>query len=102
MEDQGGPRRATYENPGHHDPSSPEYVKGKEPLPKDAESVFANAIKDTERATGTSETYYGRAANGQYFRYQGVGGKVHWNGTVKREYVPNWIRKQLETTGDKQ
>ena len=86
--------RDKYVNPGHHDTSSPNYVSGKTPLPSDAESVYAGAIKDTNRAPGTSTTYYGKSADGKYYRYQGQNGEVHWNGTVNR--VPKPIKNQLD------
>jgi RHS repeat-associated protein len=93
--------RADYENPGHHDPRSPNFQKGKSVLPKDAQEVYQGssrvkpAVKDANRAPGTSETYYGRNPKGEYYRYQGSNGKVHWNGKVPRERVPKAIRKEL-------
>jgi RHS repeat-associated protein len=87
--------RAQYENPGHHDAQSQNFIKGKTPLPKDAEAVYNSAIEDTNRAPGTSQTYYGRSANGQFYRYQGQNGKVHWNGTIKPNKVPSAIRTKL-------
>ena len=54
------------------------------------------AVQVTGRAAGTGDLYYGRAPNGQYYRYSGQNGQVHWSGTVSREQVPNWIRKLLK------
>lgn len=87
--------RDRYVNPGHHDPASPNYVKGKTPLPGDAESTYAGAVKDANRATGTSTTYYGKTGSGKYYRYQGQNGEVHWNGEIKANKVPAAVRKQL-------
>jgi RHS repeat-associated protein len=53
-----------YENPGHHDPTSPNFVPGKTPLPTDAESVFGTAIPVTGRAPGTGELSYGLSETG--------------------------------------
>jgi RHS repeat-associated protein len=91
-----GPPRAQYENPGHHDPSSPNYVKGKTPLPADDEQVYQTSIKDPNRAPGTGEVYYGKNANGEYYRYSGQNNRVHWSGAVPREQVPPAIRKALQ------
>jgi RHS repeat-associated protein len=38
-------QRAQYEDPGHHDPSSPNYIRGKSPIPDDAAEVYNNAIR---------------------------------------------------------
>ena len=88
--------RAQYENPGHHDTNSPNYIHGKTPLPSDAEEVYQNAVKDTNRASGTSETYYGQNSDGTYYRYQGQNGRVHWNGTVDRSKVPKAVKQALK------
>jgi RHS repeat-associated protein len=95
-----GDSKAQYENPGHHDPTSPnfDYNNKKSTLPSDAESAYGGAVKDTNRAAGTSETYYAKGADGQYYRYQGQNWKVHWNGAVDgdRIKIPKDIKKQLD------
>jgi len=93
----GGPeQKDRYTNPGHHDTNSPKYLSGKSPLPGDAESAYAGAVKDTGRASGTSTTYYAKTADGKYYRYQGQSGEVHWNGEVKANKVPKNIRTTLD------
>src|SRR5262249_19669424 len=85
-----------YENPGHHDPTSPHYVPGKTPLPADAQAVFATAIVVTGRAAGTGQVAYGLSATGQYYRYSGQNGLLHFTGIVDATDVPKEIRKQLQ------
>jgi hypothetical protein len=73
-----------YTNPGHHDPTSPNFRGGGSmttPLPPDAEAVYQNAIPDAE-----GKNWYGRNADGEIYRYQPNGGNdpgVHWNGREK-------------------
>jgi RHS repeat-associated protein len=85
-----------YENPGHHDPTSPNFVPEKTPLPTDAESVFGTAIPVTGRAPGTGELSYGLSETGQYYRYSGQNGVLHYSGTIQADKVPKDIRKQLQ------
>jgi RHS repeat-associated protein len=44
-----GGKRAEYENPGHHDPKSPNFDRRKEKLPDDAEAVYQSSIKNVNR-----------------------------------------------------
>lgn len=85
-----------YENPGHHDPSSGNFRGGgsrTSRLPEDAEKVFERAIPEPD-----GRTWWGRNAQGEYYRYQGQNGKVHWNGRENSERglaVPEYIRKRF-------
>jgi len=78
-----------YTNPGHHDPSSPNFRGGGSmttTLPPDAEAVYQNAIPDAE-----GRNWYGRNADGEVYRYAPNGGNdpgVHWNG---RENSPRGL-----------
>ncbi|HLP89363.1 MAG TPA: hypothetical protein VK184_12325 [Nostocaceae cyanobacterium] len=87
-----------YENPGHHDPSSPNFRGGGSKtthLPPDAEEVYRNAIPEKD-----GKTWWGRNSQGEYYRYQGSNGKVHWNGREQSGRglkVPNYIRKRFES-----
>ena len=93
-----GPKPA-YENPGHHDPRSPNFRgQGSRTsiLPDDAEEVFRRAIPDPNNPG----TWYGRNASGDYYRYQGSNGRVHWNGTTASErglQVPRYIVDRFES-----
>lgn len=70
-----GPKPA-YENPGHHDTRQPaKYIRGKSPLPADAEQAYARAIPLPDNPN----TWWAQGAEGIY-RYQGNNGRVHWNG----------------------
>ena len=85
-----------YENPGHHDPTSPHYRGGGSmttTLPPDAAEVYKTAIPVNEY------TWYGRNSQGEFYRYQGNNGAVHWNGreTSSRGLpVPTEIRHRFE------
>lgn len=85
-------------NPGTHDPTSPNFNPRKSPLPSDAESVYANAIKVGDREPGTGTLYFGKSANGKYYRYSGQNGEVHWSGEMAPNKVPRAIKKQLDHT----
>ena len=67
-------KKPTYENPGHHDPTSPNF-RGQgsktSKLPADAESVYKHAIPDPQNPG----TWYGRTPTGGCYRYQGSNGR---------------------------
>jgi hypothetical protein len=91
-----------YENPGHHDPSSPNFRGGgsrTSKLPDDAAEVYKHAIPSPD-----GKTWWGRNAQGEIYRYQShAEGKVHWNGREKSErglQVPNYIRKRFKSLDD--
>ena len=86
----------SYENPGHHDPTSPNFVPGKTPLPSDAQGVFSTTIQVTGRASGTGQLAYGVNEKGQFYRYSGQNGVLHYSGTIASNKVPKEIRKQLQ------
>ncbi len=53
------------------------------------------AIEDWEHLG----TWYGRNVNGDYYRFQGANGAVHWNGSTASSRglaVPKHIRKRFE------
>ena len=91
-----GPKPA-YENPGHHDPTSGRFRGDGERttvLPEDAEEVYRTAIPDQ-----SGKTWYGRNAHGEYYRYSGSNGRVHWNGRTESGRgieVPRHIRERFE------
>ncbi len=100
LEDWHGPK-PTYINPGHHDPESPNFrgCGGKTtPLPSDAAEVYRTAVPDPG-SNGT--TWWGRNSAGDYYRYQGSNGEVHWNGTTNTSSeraiprVPPYVRRRL-------
>jgi hypothetical protein len=88
-----------YTNPGHHDPSSPNF-RGRgdttTPLPKDAAQVYENAIPDQD-----GKNWYGQNADGEFYRYQPNGGNdsgVHWNGREQSPRgleVPSYVRRRF-------
>lgn len=85
-----------YHNPGTHDPLSHNFIVGKTPLPSDAEAVFGTAISVTGRASGNGDLAYGINEKGQFYRYSGQNGLVHYSGTIASNKVPRDIRKQLQ------
>jgi filamentous hemagglutinin len=71
-----------YENPGTHDPNSPNYNSTKETIPDNAEELF-NANKKNVEPDG--RTIWAKEGNGKkavYHRFQGSNGKWHWNGST--------------------
>lgn len=63
-------------------------------MPPDAEEVYRRSVP------GDSEgrTWYGQNSEGEFYRYQGQNGKVHWNGREKSARglkVPQWIRNRF-------
>jgi len=74
-----------YENPGHQVPGNPAYVRGKTPLPSDAEKAYQKAIPEPD-----GRTWWGKNSQGEYYRYQKhTGDRVHWNG---RENSPQGLK----------
>ncbi len=90
-------RKPTYVNPGHHDPSSPNFRGGGSKtthLPPDAEEVYRRAVPSDP----SGNTWFGRNNEGEFYRYQGNNGEVHWNGREKSDRglkVPKWIRDRF-------
>ncbi len=84
-----------YENPGHHDPISPNFVPGKTPLPTDAEAVFNHGVvHDSSGAAGTGQKAFGISDKGEYYRYTGQNNRLHFSGKVAPKNRE--IRKQLQ------
>ena len=90
-------RKPTYVNPGHHDPSSPDFRGGGSKtthLPPDAEEVYRRAVP----SDSSGNSWFGRNSEGEFYRYQGSNGEVHWNGREKSDRglkVPKWIRDRF-------
>lgn len=90
-------RKPTYVNPGHHDPSSPDFRGGGSKtthLPPDAEDVYRRAVP----SDSSGNSWFGRNSEGEFYRYQGSNGEVHWNGREKSDRglkVPKWIRDRF-------
>ncbi|EAA5569597.1 RHS repeat protein, partial [Salmonella enterica subsp. enterica] len=90
-------RKPTYDPATHHDPSSPDFRGGGSkttPLPPDAEEVYRRAVP----SDSTGKKWYGQNSEGEFYRYQGQNGEVHWNGREKSSRgldVPTWIRKRF-------
>lgn len=92
-------KKPPYTNPGHHDPSSPNF-RGRgsttTPLPKDAAKVYEKAVPDKD-----GRNWYGRGADGDVYRYAPNGGNdpgVHWNGrenSPRGLEVPPEVRDRL-------
>jgi hypothetical protein len=93
-----GPKSG-YTNPGTHDPNSPNFVAGKTPLPADAEAVYGKAIPDPLKTSPVDQTWYGRSADGKYYRYQGTNGEVHFNAIVDWNDLPGYIRQRFGGLG---
>jgi hypothetical protein len=94
LERYNGPK-SEYTNPGTHDPASPNFVKGKTPLPADAEGVYRHAIPDPNATNATKQTWYGRNADGSFYRYQGTNGEVHFNAIVEWNDLPAYIKQRF-------
>ncbi|EDX3117369.1 hypothetical protein B6O77_004585, partial [Salmonella enterica subsp. enterica serovar Mississippi] len=91
-------RKPTYVNPGHHDTSSPNFRGGGSKtthLPPDAEEVYRRAVP----ADSEGRSWYGQNSEGEFYRYDGQNGEVHWNGREKSDRglkVPQWIRNRFK------
>jgi RHS repeat-associated protein len=93
-----GPK-SRYINPGTHDPTSPNFVRGKSPLPTDADVVYRHAIPDPATTDPVKQTWYGRSPDGSYYRYQGTNGEVHFNGIVEWNNLPTYIQQRFRGLG---
>lgn len=94
-----------YENPGHHDPLSPNFRGGGSmttPLPPDAAEVYARAIPEPGLK---GDVWWGRSQNGDWYRFAGGERGVHWNGATGRSgggrvirdhEVPGSVQRQLQ------
>ncbi|WP_413531459.1 RHS repeat-associated core domain-containing protein, partial [Rahnella inusitata] len=90
-------RKPVYDAAAHHDSSSPDFRGGGSkttPLPPDAEDVYQRSVpSDSE-----GRTWYGQNSEGEFYRYQGQNGQVHWNGrerSVRGLKIPQWIRNRF-------
>ncbi len=72
------------------------FKPGKTPLPSDAQAVFGTAIEVTGRASGNGQLAFGINAKGQFYRYSGQNGVLHYSGTIPANKVPKKIRKELQ------
>jgi RHS repeat-associated protein len=95
MPGQGG-QRDRYVNPGTHDPNSPNFNPNKSTLPSDAEEVYQTSVRVEGKGPGEGTLYYGKNAKGEWYRYSGQNGEVHWSGRVSESDVRRAINK---TTG---
>jgi RHS repeat-associated protein len=69
-----------YENPGHHDPSSPNFNSKKSVLPSNHNELFNQS---TLGADGNRWTKVGTGKKSVYHRFQDDGnGNWHWNGST--------------------
>jgi hypothetical protein len=93
-----GPK-SRYTNPGTHDPASPNFVRGKTPLPADADAVYRHAIPDPAKTDPIKQIWYGRSPDGKYYRYQGTNGEVHFNGIVEWIDLPGYIQQRFRGLG---
>ncbi len=99
--DYHGPK-STYTNPGTHVPGHPQYVAGKTPLPADAEATYRRAIPDTHATNRTDQTWYGRSAEtGEFYRYQGTNGEVHFNAKFEWKDLPVYVQQRFRDIGIK-
>ncbi|WP_434043939.1 MULTISPECIES: hypothetical protein [Sorangium] len=83
-----------YVNPGHHDPTSPEFIKyknEKSQMPVHAERILRHAVP-ADGSPGCS-TWWACCEHGFFHRYDGndEGGlvNVHWNGTTNPNATGN-------------
>jgi hypothetical protein len=75
-------------------------VKGKTVLPADAQQVYRRAIPDPEVTSATGkQVWYGRSADGQYYRYSGTNSEVHFNGIIDWQKLPAYIKARFKEQG---
>jgi RHS repeat-associated protein len=83
-----------YENPGHHDPTSPNYNSTKSMLPDNAEELFSRSVD----VNGTKWAKEGTGKKAIYHRFSSDGnGNWHWSGStagVTSAGAPNVIQTQ--------
>ncbi|MBL8824233.1 MAG: hypothetical protein JNJ77_16730, partial [Planctomycetia bacterium] len=72
---------------------------GKTPTPRDAEAVYGRAIPDPDNTDAVRQSWYGRSADGKYYRYQGTNGEVHFNGIIDWDKLPSYIRYRFKQQG---
>ncbi|WP_232533577.1 RHS repeat-associated core domain-containing protein [Salmonella enterica] len=92
-----GPK-PTYENPGHHEPSSGKFRGGGSQtsiLPSNAEELYKHAIPDAE-----GKHWYAMDKDGVIHRYGNSNdGKAHWNGDTSQNRgvpVPKEVQRRFE------
>lgn len=96
-------KKPEYENPGHHDPSSPNFRgQGSKttPLPDDADKVYRRAVPDKDNPNA----WFGENPDGEFYRYHNSNGKAHWTGREKSDRglrVPPYIRGRFKSKGRK-
>jgi hypothetical protein len=90
-----------YDNPGTHDPTSPNFDPAKSHLPKNAQRILEHAVPDG------NNPWWARCECGFFHRFdgslQGTRWRVHWNGTTnpkakqitREESVPRAVRERL-------
>lgn len=96
--------RRIYENPGHHDPTSPSFRAGgslTSILPSDAEALYEKALPVDLRA----KTWWARDKQGVYHRFvEHHPPYVHWNGSstgersIRIEDIPAAVRRILDAS----
>ena len=110
--------KPAYNNPGTHDPTSPNFNKTKSVLPDDAQAMFRKAVPDPgslrsgiNPSTGQSEVYaknwYSKANDGSIYRFQtDEFGKAHYNGrtgdpsrAIKDADIPKGVKSRLGPAG---
>ena len=87
-----------YSDPGHHDPDSLHYVRGKSYIPRGAKDLFYYSHRDDDSAS-----WWTKCECNFFHRFQG-GDPVHWNATTSpralqptpAHQVPGAIRKYWE------
>jgi hypothetical protein len=74
----------------------PAHAQGK--TPGDAAEVFKGAVKDPRKGSGMGNTWWAKAKDGSYYRYQGQNNEVHWNGSFSPQdaRVPSAVRTLLK------
>ena len=91
-------KKPDYENPGMHDPSSPNFNSRKTPLPSDAEAVYKKAIP----SNATLKTWFGINSEGDIYRYSSNNlGQVHFSGSSSSTQgldVPSKVQESFRST----
>jgi hypothetical protein len=96
-----------YENPGHHDPSKPNFNNKKSVLPDNAEDLFNRSVQDPNDPK-TRWTKVGDGKDAVYHRFQSDAkdgsGAFHWNGSTDAQLIngtpneisPNNVPKEIK------
>ncbi len=88
-------RKPKLETHPQRDPRSGNHNAKKSPQPADAAEVYKTAIPDPADPTGN--LWWGRSSSGDIYRYKGINGTVHWNGSKSTgTSVPTHMRPYLE------